>query len=121
VTPVASVRVGADPDYAVLCRGRLWVSDLRGPSLAVVDPKTNAVVSRPHVGVGSAGFACGASLWSVNYDTGALLELDPRSGRIRSRRTAGRQLREVVLLGRDLWMCDQASGDVLRVRVDQRT
>jgi DNA-binding beta-propeller fold protein YncE len=113
---VGNVKVGSDPDYAVFCHGRLWVSDLRGSRLSVVDPRTRTVVASPRVGVGSAGLACGGSVWSVNYDDGSLVELDSVTARVLGRRKLGAQLRDIVVFGRDLWVCDQAAGAVVRLR-----
>ena len=67
---VARIRVGADPDYAVFCRGRLWVTSLRGSRLSLIDPAKNRVARQVKVGLGSAGIACGRSVWLANYDTG---------------------------------------------------
>jgi YVTN family beta-propeller protein len=112
---VARIRVGADPDDAMFCRGRLWVSDLRGSRLSVIDPATNAVVARPNVGVGSMGMACDAGVWVANYDTGKLLQLDA-SGKVLRRLEVGVQPRELLIAFGDLWVSNQRSGTVVRVR-----
>ena len=112
---VSRVRVGADPDNAVACRGKIWTSSLRGPSLVVVDPKTNRVVSRIGVGTGSDGFACGRSLWTGLYGDGKLLRIDPGTGRVTARVTVGVQPRAVLITAGSVWVANQASGTVSRV------
>jgi virginiamycin B lyase len=110
------IRVGADPDYAIWCHGRLWVSDLRGPKLSVIDPATNSVVAAPAVGVGSAGLACGPTIWSANYDSGEVLELNATSGKALRHLMVGSQPREVLVAFGDVWVSNQRSGTVVRIR-----
>ena len=81
--------VGPDPDYAVFCRGRLWVSSLKGTSLSAIDPAKNAVVAHARVGLGSSGLACADALWAANYGSGELLRLDPTIGRVLGRLDVG--------------------------------
>jgi YVTN family beta-propeller protein len=115
-TVVATIRVGPDPDYALFCRGRLWVSSLLGPRLFVVDPATNRVVSRVRVGIGGAGMACGRSIWIANYDTGYVLRLDPRRRKVTARVSVGVLPRAVALARGSVWVTNQRTGTVSRVR-----
>jgi DNA-binding beta-propeller fold protein YncE len=96
---VTRIRVGADPDSAVLCRGRLWVSSLRGPRIYLIDPAWNRVPRWLKVGRGSAGMACGRSVWLANYDTGRLLRIDPATRKVRGQLALGGQPRSVIVAG----------------------
>ena len=115
-TVTKTIRVGADPDNAVFCRGRLWFSSLRGPRLYVVNPATAAVVARVRVGTGSVGLACARSLWFANYYTGQVLKLDLTRRRIVRRLDVGLQPREIELGAGALWVSNQGSGTVSRIR-----
>jgi YVTN family beta-propeller protein len=112
----ARIRVGADPDNAVFCRGRLWVSSLRGPRLYVLNPATNAAAARVRVGTGTVGLACSRALWVANYDTGQVLKIDLRRRRVLRRIDVGVQPREVELGAGALWVSNQGSGTVSRIR-----
>ena len=112
----ATIRVGADPDNAVFCRGRLWVSSLLGPRLYAIDPARNAVAARVRVGTGSVGLACAGVLWVANYNTGRVLKLDLSRRRVVRRVTVGVQPREVELGAGALWVSNQGSGTVSRIR-----
>ena len=111
----AKVRVGADPDDAVVCANRLWASSLRGPSLVVVDASAR-VKARPRVGVGSVGFACGRSLWTAKYNDATVLRIDPASRRITGRVHVGEQPRSLVMASGSVWVANQGSGTVTRLR-----
>jgi streptogramin lyase len=112
----ATVRVGADPDNIAVCRGRIWTSSLRGPSLVVVDPSTARVTARMPVGVGSVGLACGRALWVANYDTGELLRIDPVRRVVTGRASVGVRPRTVLISAGTVWVANQGSGSVSRVR-----
>jgi virginiamycin B lyase len=112
----ATIRVGADPDNAVFCRGRLWVSSLRGPRLYVIDPAKSAVSARVRVGTGSVGLACSRVLWVANYDTGQVLKIDLAHRRVLRRLAVGVQPREVELGAGAVWVSNQGSGTVSRIR-----
>ena len=112
---VARVRVGADPDNVVACRGRIWTSSLRGPKLVAVDPRTNRVSARVTVGTGTVGFACAASLWTATYSTGFLLRIDPRTLKVTARLRVGDQPRSIVIAAGSIWVANQSSGTVSRV------
>jgi virginiamycin B lyase len=112
---VKRIGVGADPDDEMFCRDRLWVSDRLGSRVSVIDPSSNTVVARPKVGVGAMGLACDAGAWLANYNTGELLKLDA-GGRVLRRLEVGMQPREVLIAFGDLWVSNQQSGTVVRVR-----
>jgi DNA-binding beta-propeller fold protein YncE len=112
----ATTRVGPDPDYATLCRGRLWISSLLGPRISLIDPATSAVVRRLRVGTGSAGIACGRSVWIANYNTGYVLRIDPRRGRTTARVSVGVLPRSVVPAAGSVWATNQRSGTLSRIR-----
>jgi virginiamycin B lyase len=112
----ATIRVGADPDNAVFCRGRLWVSSLHGPRLYVIDPAKSAVAARVRVGTGSVGLACSRALWVANYDTGQVLKIDLARRRVLRRLNVGVQPREVELGAGAVWVSNQGSGTVSRIR-----
>ena len=111
-----TIQVGPDPDNAVFCRGRLWVSSLRGPRLYVVDPGRTAFASRMRVGTGSVGLGCGRSLWAANYNVGSSLKIDMRRRRVVRRVSVGSEPREVVLAAGSVWVSNQGSGTVSRIR-----
>ena len=108
--------MGADPDYAVFCRGRLWVSSLRGPRISLIDPGRNRVARQMKVGRGSAGLACGRSVWLANYDTGRLLRIDPATRKVTGQLALGGQPRSVILAAGSVWVSNQRQGTVARVR-----
>jgi DNA-binding beta-propeller fold protein YncE len=68
------------------------------------------------VGTGSVGLACGGSLWVANYDTRYVLKIDPRRRKIVRRISVGTQPREVVLAAGAVWVSNQGSGTVSRIR-----
>ena len=113
---VARIRVGADPDYAVFCRGRLWVTSLRGSRLSLIDPAKNRVARQVKVGLGSAGIACGRSVWLANYDTGRVLRIDPATRKVTGQLALGGQPRSVLLAAGSVWVSNQRQGAVARIR-----
>jgi DNA-binding beta-propeller fold protein YncE len=92
----------------------LWVSSLRGPRLYIIDPAKSAVAAR--VGTGSVGLACSRVFWVANYDTGQVLKIDLARRRVLRRVTVGVQPREVELGAGAVWVSNQGSGTVSRIR-----
>ena len=68
------------------------------------------------VGIGSAGLACGRSLWMANYDTGYLLRIDPATRRLTGKVYLGGQPRSVLLAAGAVWVSNQRLDTVIRVR-----
>ena len=65
---------------------------------------------------GREDWNCSGGVWSVNYYTGKLLELGAVTGRILARLAVGTRPREVIVAAGDLWISDQATGKLVRVR-----
>ena len=112
----ATIPIGADPDNAVFCRGLLWTSDRLGPYLRAVNPATDKVAFRVRVGVGSMGLACTKALWIANYDIGRVQKLDLSRRKVARRLDVGFQPREIELGAGALWVSNQGSGTVSRIR-----
>ena len=68
------------------------------------------------VGRGSAGLACGRSVWLANYDTGRLLRIDPATRKVTGRLALGGQPRSVLVAAGSVWVSNQRLGTVTRVR-----
>jgi YVTN family beta-propeller protein len=112
----ATIPIGADPDNAVFCRGLLWTSDRLGPYLRAVSPATNKVAVRVRVGAGSMGLACTQALWIANYDTGRVQKLDLSRRKVLRRLDVGFQPREIEPGAGALWVANQGSGTVSKIR-----
>ena len=82
----------------------------------MINPATSAVAARMRVGTGSVGLACSRALWVANYNSGQLLKIDLRRRRVLRRVSVGLQPREVELGAGALWVSNQGSGTVSRVR-----
>jgi len=84
---VAEVRVGGQPQGAVLAGGSLWVAEYGG-NVVRIDPTDRRVLGRNPVGGNAVSLTAGpAGLWVMSTDTenGAdrshLSRIDPRTGR----------------------------------------
>jgi hypothetical protein len=112
------VRVGTDPDDVAACGGLVWTTDLHGPNLIAVDPRTTKVVRRVRVGVGSKGLACGQALWTANYDTGEVIRVSLRTFKVSGRAFVGAGPRAVALTSGSVWVANQLSGSLSRFALD---
>jgi outer membrane protein assembly factor BamB len=84
---IAEVRVGGQPQDAVLASGSLWVADYGG-DVVRIDPTGRRVLDRIPIGGNAVSIAAGAAgVWVMSTDTenGAdrshLSRIDPRTGR----------------------------------------
>jgi YVTN family beta-propeller protein len=89
---------------------------LKGDSVAVIDPGTNAIVGEIPVGARPSGIAVGeGSVWVGNRDDNTLLRIDPRSRKVI--RTIGLPVepRGVAVAAQSVWVAARADDAVLRV------
>jgi len=78
---LATITTGQAPCGAVAAFGSVWVAN-DGGTLVRIDPKTNRVVRRIHVGAGACSLAASANaLWIANYKRG-LIRVS-RGGRVK--------------------------------------
>jgi streptogramin lyase len=107
-----AIRVSLDVDALTEAPGGLWVSTFGG-NAALVDPSSRTVMRRvklPSRGSGVA-FANGV-VWVSLYDSRLVVELDPTTGAFVGAIHTGAQPRESVAAAGQLWVTDQASGQV---------
>jgi YVTN family beta-propeller protein len=93
-------------------------------SVALIDPRSNKVVSSVAVGVRPSGIAAGeGSVWVANLDDRTLSEIDPRTQALRHTISLGTTPTGLAVGGGYVWVANGLLGTVSRVdpRVGQVT
>jgi streptogramin lyase len=124
VTPVSAsgkagrkIRVAHDVDAIVSTPRGLWVVTYDGGVLARIDPGRTRVVRRVRFNGAGGGIAYRKRrLFVSDYGGGRVLRLDPKSGRVLARADVGSEPRDLVAAAGGLWVVEQGSNDVRRVR-----
>ncbi len=84
-----------------------------------VDPATNRITGRFHVGEGDLGVAAGeGSLWvteATQFSPSTLLQIDPHSLQIEARIQVGRDALSVATGFGSVWVSNSQDGTVMRV------
>ena len=89
---VAKIGVGANPLGSAWVGGELWVPNLDGGTISVVDPATNAVRTTLEVGSGPLSVASAAGdAWISNSNDGELWRVDPARARSSEKLTDSRR------------------------------
>ena len=114
---VAKIKVaaGAAPCATAEAGGSVWVSEYGAPYLLRIDPKTNRVVSKTHIGDGSCGLGAGAgSLWVEDTSSGTLSRVSVAT-RKRTVIPVGSQPYDATFAYGAAWVTSYGNGDVERV------
>ena len=124
VTPIArsgkagrKIRVAHDVDAIVSTPRGLWVATYDGGVLARINPRRAKVVRKVRFNGSGGGIAYRKRrLFVSDYAGGRVLRLNPVSGRVLARAAVGSQPRDLVAAAGGLWVVEQGSSDVRRVR-----
>jgi hypothetical protein len=123
-----SVPVGGYPLYAAVAGGKVWAALQGADRLKSVEPASRAVADSPALGSDLSGLAAaGSRLFVGDYgddDTdgrGAVVVVDPASGRANGRPIATTDPFEIATDGRTLWVTDTERLDVIDLRTRTRT
>jgi hypothetical protein len=117
---VATVRLGGQPQDAVLAGGALWIADFEGRVLRL-DPATRRVRARIPVGGTPVTIAAGgAVVWVMSVDPGRasrshLIKLDVRSGRIVDRVAVNGFGGAMAAGAGGLWLAPHTQRDIERI------
>jgi streptogramin lyase len=99
--------------------GSVWVANDGAGTLARVDPRTNRVVRRVHLGAGLFSVTHGfGALWVVNYKRNTLTKVDPKTLRHRGVRVGAVPFDVLAAYGR-VWVTAWEAGRL--VEVDPRS
>jgi hypothetical protein len=116
----ATVRIGGQPQDAVLAGGSLWVTDFGGRVLRV-DPADGRVIARIAVDGNPRAIAAGAGgVWVASPGLAAKAEsvlsrIDPDSGRVVQRVRVGGYADTVAVGAGGVWIIDQQGRRIERI------
>jgi streptogramin lyase len=114
-TPVQTVSFAAGQSSLWVLTNAGIVGATDADTLLRIDPGTNRIVARIHVGNTGHGVAADSEgVWVVKSD-GSLLEIDTGSNTIARTIPVGNQASAVALSGGFVWVSDEVSGVVYRV------
>jgi streptogramin lyase len=124
VTPIGGsgkagrrIRVAHDVDAIVSTPHGLWVATYDGGVLARINPRRAKIVRRVRFNGSGGGIAYRRRrLFVSDYARGRVLRLNPTSGRVLARAVVGSEPRDLVAATGGLWVVEQGSSDVRRVR-----
>ena len=93
----------------------LWVHEPE--SLVRVDLATSAVTGEVNTGRMEYGYAAAGagSVWQTDYENGAVLRIDPASGKVLAKIPVGMQPLGVVVTEDAVWVANEHSGSVTRI------
>ena len=112
----ATIRVAADPDFALVASGSVWTTAYQGRAISRIDPGTNSVAATLTVRQGLQGIAFdGTSFWAANYDDSTLVRLDPGTGRTLKTWSTDGGPRDVLLAFGSVWVANSRDSTVLRL------
>jgi DNA-binding SARP family transcriptional activator/ABC-type transport system substrate-binding protein len=109
------IRLDGIPSALAFVDRALWIGDPTDQELLRIDPASGDV-KRVTVGVQpSAVVAGGGMLWVAGYDSGSVLEIDPRSGLLVATMHVGQGPAALVFSNGSLWVANRLDGTVSRV------
>jgi DNA-binding beta-propeller fold protein YncE len=83
--------------------------------MARIDPRTNRVLARVHVGADPDDLvACGGLIWTTDLHGPNLIAVDPRTNKVARRVRVGVGSKGLAC-GRSLWTGNYDTGEVMRV------
>jgi YVTN family beta-propeller protein len=113
-----SIPVGSKPIGIFAGKDSVWVTNSFDASVSRIDPTSGQVVDTVE-GVGknirSVTEAFGKVWVSAAIKDGYVTRLDPASGKILGRTFVGDKPKEMVAVGRYLWVVNEASNSVMRI------
>lgn len=116
-TQVARIAIGRDVDAIAATPEGLWATTYDAGIVARIDPAKAKVVRKLRLANGNASgvtFARG-SVWVSDAGLDRVVRISPRRGRITQRYGVGATPRDLVEVGRGLWVVEQGSNDVRRI------
>ena len=114
---VAKIKVapGVAPCAAAAAGGSVWVSEYGSPYLLRIDPRSNKILSKTHIGFGSCGLGAGAgSLWVEDTSSGTLSRVSLKT-RKRVAIAVGDQPYDATFAYGAAWVTSYGAGDVERI------
>ena len=115
--PLAKIQIGRDVDALAATPQGLWATTYYAGIVARIDPAKAKVVRKLRLRNGNASgvtFARG-SVWVSDAGLGRVVRINPKRGRITKRYGVGTTPRDLVQVGRGLWVVEQGSNDVRRL------
>jgi len=110
----ATIPLGSTPTGLAVGEGGVWVTGADTGGLALVDPRTNRVSRTVPAGSSQSGVAVGAgSVWVADA-SGAVVRIDPRTGRARTIRLGGEPT-GIAYGGGAVWVANSLGGSVVRI------
>jgi len=121
LAPTAVIRVGLDPDFALVADGSVWTTAYQDRVISRIDPATNTVASTLPADLGLQGIAFErGTFWVANYNEGRLLHLDESTGSVLGRWSTGGGPRDVLLADGSVWVANSRVQTVSRLGLGSR-
>ena len=112
----AKIPIGTTGGILVSAYGSVWTTDLTLNRLIRIDPKTDEVSGRLHLGARPYGLAAGAgSIWVARQAADTVARVDPQTLKVTKRIHVGFQAFTAAFGAGSVWVSLESDGTVVRI------